>query len=172
MKLYHYDPKGNDVLKRGILSFAKNPKSDISYYFRRSGETTHAGIVKWMENCFKGRSRGVRLLIEPLQYTERTLKGIKGLIDASELFEVDVDALNNDGLIEAVYVSPSLLDAQPENKWDELLVKLNDLSEIDLTPNDYTILDDEKGWRFAFMRYYLFIIKDGIIPPKYIRLVK
>ena len=45
------------------------------------------------------------------------------------------------------------------------------MAEIDFTPNDYDILDDEKEWRFAFIRYYLLIIKTGVIPPKYLKLV-
>ena len=172
MKLYHYVAKPNNALKKGILSFAKNPESDLTYYIKRSGVKTHAGIVKWMEKCFKGRSRGIRVLIEPLQYTRRTLQGIKGLIDSSDLFEIDVSALEKDGLIEAIYVSPSVLEKEPENQDDEALYRLTDLSEIDFTPNDYSILDDAKGRRFAFLRYYLLIVKGGAIPPKYIKLIK
>ena len=61
MKLFHYVQKGNNVLEKGILSFAENPQADISYYTRRSGAETHDGVVRWMENCFEGRSRGIRV---------------------------------------------------------------------------------------------------------------
>ena len=171
MKLYHYVARPNNAQKEGILSFAESPNVDLNYYVKRSGAQTRMGIIKWMEKCFKGRSRGIRLLIEPLQYTERTPR-IKEFIESADLFEVDVSAMDKDGLIEAVYVSPSVLEKEPENKNDEALFKVAGLSEIDLTPNDYNILDDAKGWRFAFMRYYLFVVKDGIIPPKYIRLIQ
>jgi len=170
-KLYHYVPKGSNALTVGLLSFAKNPNADISYYFKRSGAKTHAGIVKWMEGCFKGRSRGIRLLIEPLQYTKRT-PNIKAFIEGADLLEVNVSAMEKDGLIDAIYVSPSWLEQKPENESDELLCKISDLSQVDFTPNDYSILDDEKGWRFAFMRYYLFVIKGGVIPPKYLKVIK
>ena len=53
MKLYHYAPKGNTVLKRGLLSFAKNPNANLAYYIRRSGANTFQGILKWFESCFK-----------------------------------------------------------------------------------------------------------------------
>lgn len=171
MKLYHYLPKENDALQRGILSFSKNLKANINYYRKRSGFETHSEIVLWMERCFEGRSRGVRCLFEPLKYTKRT-KSIQEFIENSELFEIDVLALKKDGLLEAVYVSPSVLEKAPENKNDELLCKLSDLSEIDFSPNDYDVLDDEKGWRFAFIRYYFLVIKEGVIPPKYIKLAK
>lgn len=67
MKLYHYITKGNTALKEGILSFARNPQADLSYYYKRSGQTTHEGIVQWMENCFEGRSRGIRGFSEPIK---------------------------------------------------------------------------------------------------------
>lgn len=73
MRLYHYVAKGNTVLTDGILSFAQNPHADLSYYYKRSGETTHNGICQWMERCFKGRSRAVRAFSEPIQYTEKVL---------------------------------------------------------------------------------------------------
>ena len=168
MKLYHYVAKPNNAVREGIFSFAKSPNVNLNYYMKRSGCKTQAEISEWMEKCFLGRSRGIRLLIEPLQYTKRTPK-IKEFIESADLFEVDVSAMDKDGLIEAIYVSPSVLEKEPENKNDEALYKIAGLSEIDLTTNDYEILDDEKGWRFAFMRYYLFIIKDGIIPAKYIK---
>ena len=171
MYLYHYVAKRNNVLSEGILSFAKNPKADINYYIKRSGKTTHSDIVKWMESCFAGRSRGIRLLIEPLQHTQNT-PSIRKFIETSDLFKIDISTLKKDGLIEAVYVSPSVLEKEPQNKNDEGLYKISDLTEIDFTANDYTILDDEKGWRFAFIRYYLIVIKGGVIPPKYIQKVK
>ncbi len=65
-----------------------------------------------------------------------------------------------------------MLEKEPQNQNDEVLYQLSDLTEIDFTPNDYSVLDDEKGWRFAFIRYYLIVVKDGVIPPKYIQKVK
>lgn len=53
MRLYHYVAKGNTVLTDGILSFAQNPHADLSYYYKRSGETTHNGICQWMERFLK-----------------------------------------------------------------------------------------------------------------------
>ena len=170
MKLYHYVVKNNNVLKEGILSFSKSKNVDLNYYAKRSGYKTQAEISKWMEDCFEGRSRGIRLLIEPLQCTKRTPR-IKEFIKSADLFEVNVSAMDEDGLIEAIYVSPSVLEKEPDDKNDEALFKISGLCEIDLTPNDYTILDDKKGWHFAFIRYYLFVIKDGVIPPRYIKKV-
>lgn len=172
MKLYHYVAKGNNVLQQGLLSFSQNPQADLSYYFKRSGETTHAAITQWMENCFSGRSRGIRCFSEPIKWHEKSLS-LKNFIENADLFAIDVDSLNKDGLIESVYVSPSVMGRQDLQKrgCDEVLNKIS-LPEIDFSPVDWSICNDEKGWRFAFIRYYLLIIKGGIIPSRYLSLIK
>ena len=174
MKLYHYVKRPNNVLEKGLLSIAANKNADLSYYIKRSGTDTHEGICKWMESCFEGRSRGIRVFTEPCQWTERSLYCIKSFIDKADLFEIDVDAMQKDGLIEAVYVSPSVLDLphlEEKQGMDEILQKINGIKDIDFSPIDWSVCDDEKGWRFAFVRYYLLTIKSGIIPPKYLEKV-
>ena len=176
MKMYHYVAKGHNVFEKGLLSFAKNPNADINYYIKRSGEKTHADIVKWMEKCFKGRSRGIRLFTCPLQWTDKSIRGIKGLIDACDLLEVDISALQKDGFIEGIYLKPSV--CEPINPpdighWiDEYLVPLNSIQEIDYTyQQTWEKCDDSTGMRMAPLRFYLFVIKGGIILPKYIKKV-
>lgn len=173
-KLYHYITKGNTALTEGILSFAKNPNADLSYYYKRTGEkTTHTDIVKWMENYFKGRSRAIRGFSEPIQWTEKSINMFKPFIENADLFSIDLDALQKDGLIEAVYISPAIkpnLDKDFPQNVDEHLVKLTSIDDIDTSPVDWTVCDEKLGLRFAVVPYYLIVIKDGIIPPKYITL--
>ena len=170
MKLYHYIAKGNTALKDGILSFAKNPRADLSYYYKRSGKTSHDGIVQWMESCFTGRSRGIRAFSEPIKWTDDSLS-LKKFVDNADLFAIDVDALSIDGLLEDVYVSPSVLD-MPELKedqsCDEVLQKISIPDAIDQSPIDWSVCNDKLGRRFAYVRYYLLVVKDGIIPHQYI----
>ena len=176
MKLYHYVTKGNDVLEKGLLSFALNPNADLSFYAKRTGgETTHDGVCKWMENCYTGRSRAIRGFSEPIKWTERSIHCLKDFINNADMFEIDITALNQDGLIEAVYVSPSVLDrpqAIKENVSDELWEKIDGINDIDYSPIDWSVCDDKLGRRFAFVRYYLIVVKGGIIPPKYLKKVK
>ena len=54
-------------------------------------------------SSFNGRSRGISVLIEPLKYTKK-IKSIQRLIEESNLFEIDLDALMQDGLIEDIYI--------------------------------------------------------------------
>jgi len=176
MKLYHYIHKNNNALSKGVLSFAQNPNANRSYYYERSGgETTHEGICRWMESCFIGRSRGIRAFTEPIRWAEHNRQCLKCFIDDCDCFAIDITALTRDGLVEAVYVSPSVFDQPPINtghNFDELLLKLNGVQDIDYSPLDWEICDDAKGWRFAYVRYYLIVVKGGIIPPKYIALEK
>ena len=151
MKLYHYVAKPNTVLKEGILSFAQNPSADLRYYFKRSEETTHDGIIKWMEACFEGRSRGVRAFTEPIKWSKNSLS-LKKFIDNA-------------------YFSPSVMDVptlKEENYCDELLIRLYDYKDIKVRPVDWTVCNDELGRRFAFVPYYVIVIKGGVIAPKYL----
>ena len=173
MILYHYITKGNTALSEGILSLAANPQADLSYYYKRTGgETTHEGVVKWMESCFKGRSRAIRGFSEPIQWTEKSEKMFKDFIEKADLFAIDVSALEADGFVEGVYVSPALrpnLDKKLLKDVDEVLVKLNSINEIDTSPVDWTVCDEKLGLRFSVVPYYLIVVKGGIIPLRYIR---
>ena len=171
MKLYHYISKPNTALNEGILSFANNPNADLRYYFKRSGETTHDGIVKWMENCFEGRSRGIRGFSEPVKWTNDSLS-LKDFIDNADMYSIDLEALDKDGLLEAIYICPSVADCPTlKEQWDsdELLIKLYDYKDISVRPIDWSVCNDELGRRFAYVPYYIIVIKGGVIPPKYIK---
>lgn len=172
MKLYHYITKGNTALQNGILSFAQNPQANLHYYYKRTGgETTHEGIVKWMENCFAGRSRAVHGFSEPIRWTEKSINMFKPFIENADLFSIDLNALQKDGLIEAVYASPALrpnLNSDLPQDCDEVLVKLDSISKIDTSPVDWTVCNEKLGLRFSVVPYYLIVIRGGIIPPKYI----
>lgn len=173
MKLYHYVTKGNTVLEKGILSFAQNPNADLNYYYKRTGgRTTHEEITAWMESCFVGRSRGIRAFSEPIRWTDKS-RSLEAFVKNADMFSIDVEALAKDGLLEALYVSPSVMD-MPElvesKDCDEVLQKISGVEKIDYSPIDWSVCNDELGWRFAFVRYYLMVIKGGFIPTKYIAL--
>ena len=179
MKLYHYISKPNNVLKTGLFSFSKSPNVDLNYYTKRSGCRTQAEISKWMDSCFMGYSRGVRVLREPLKWHPKALR-LKEIIDSCDLLEIDAEKLQKDGLLEAVYYHiPMSMDEKEQKKQLRKQEKLHNdgfypikLSDISPDPVDYSVCDDESGRRFAFLPFYLIILKDGIIPPKYIRKVK
>ena len=176
MRLYHYILKGNNVLETGLFSFSKSRCVDLTYYIKRSGYKTQHDISQWMENFFTGYSRGIRVLKEPLKWHSRALR-LKEIIDSCDLLEIDVDTLQKDGLIEAVYYHPplSVNDAERAMQLAKQESLHNDgfypvrLEDISSDPLDYSACDDELGRRFAFLPFYLLIMKDGVIPPEYLK---
>ncbi len=171
MKLYHYVARPNTAQKQGILSFAKNPDADLRYYYKRSGETTHEGIVKWMESCFIGRSRAIRGFPEPIKWTEKSINMFKLFIENADLFSIDLKKLQADGLIEAVYISPAIKPDSDNNfpqNVDEVLVKLTSIDDIDTSSVDWSVCDEKLGLRFSVVPYYLIVVKGGVIPPEYL----
>lgn len=181
MKLYHYVPKDSTVMTEGLLSFSKSKKVNLkSYIWRAEGLKTKKDVCKWMEKCFKGRSLGIRFFTEPIKWNDNSVEVLKSFVDEFALISVDISKLNTDGLIESIYFSPAVHKVHPEAltdpnfnmKCDEFYIKLKSIKDIDFSPVDWSICDDKKGRRFAFVPYYLFVIKDGVIPPKYIQLEK
>ncbi len=181
MKLYHYIPKDNTVMTDGLQSFAKSKTVNLkSYLWRDKNLKTQEDVVDWLEKCFVGRSRGIRFFTEPIKWTEQSVDLLKNFAENNVLTSVDVDRLNTDGLIESVYVSPPLGDKYPKSlehpelmyKCDEFYEKLNSVKDIDFSPVDWGICNDKAERRFAYVRYYLLVIKDGLIPPEYITIEK
>ncbi|MBQ3696026.1 MAG: hypothetical protein II938_03555 [Alphaproteobacteria bacterium] len=112
---------------------------------------------------------------------EKSLR-IKELIDSCDLFELNLDLLVKDGLVEAVYLKPSVFDGhyfsmKSREKYlrcgaDESLIKLKSVKDIDYKYHQtWDLCDDSKGLRMAPLQFYVLIVKDGIIPPKYLRKV-
>lgn len=112
---------------------------------------------------------------EPIQWTNKSEKMFKHLVESSVLFSIDIDALEKDGLIEAVYVSLAITPNINDNllqDCDEVLIKLNSVQEISCEPVNWDTCDEKLGLRFSVIHYYLTVMKNGIIPPKYINLEK
>lgn len=180
MKLYHYIPKNNTVMTDGLQSFAKSKSVNLKSYLWRDKELkTQEDVCNWLEKSFVGRSRGIRFFTEPIKWYEQSVDLLKNFAENNVLVSVDIDKLAADNLIESVYVSPPLGDKYPESlehpetmwKSDEFYEKLASIKDIDFSPVDWSICNDAAGRRFAYVRYYLLVIKGGVIPPKYITIV-
>ena len=48
----------------------------------------------------------------------------------------------------------------------------NGIDDIYYSPIDWSVCDDELHRRFAYARYYLIVVKGGVIEPKYLKIVK
>ena len=123
MKLYHYARKENTIMKDGLLSFSKSKVVNVKdYRSRAEGLNTQKDVIRWMESCFEGRSRGIRFFSEPIKWHDKALYVLKSFVDKTVLFSIDLDKMDEDGLIDAIYVSPPLCDhpdydGDPKFRW-------------------------------------------------------
>ena len=67
IKLYHYARKENTIMKDGLLSFSKSKVVNVKdYRTRAEGLDKQEDVIRWMESCFEGRSRGIRFFLSRL----------------------------------------------------------------------------------------------------------
>ena len=162
MKLYHYIPKGCDALTKGIYSVLQLPE-ELLKYGKRLGTDDHKKILAWMEGTFEGRSRAISVLTEPVRWRGNDPM-LKEWVDKMDLLEIDFDALSKDGLIESIWCKEGS-DACGINE------NIREISadEIDCSPLSWHLCSKEKGLFFGAIRHYFLVMKDGMVPAKYIR---
>ena len=67
MKLYHYAPKENTVMRDGLFSISKIDRN-LRPYAHRAGSENKEDILKWMDSTFYGRSRAISCLTEQIKW--------------------------------------------------------------------------------------------------------
>ena len=164
MKLYHYVPKGSDVLKKGILSVSLMPE-ELLKYAKRAGSDKPQEIIAWLEKSCLGRSKSISVLTEPVKWQGNDAM-LKDWVDGKELIEIDYTSLLQDGLIEILYCKDG------SDKWGAVEnIYAVSFEDIDFSPLPWYKCSKEKGLFFAVIRHYFIVMKNGIIPPQYIKLV-
>ena len=157
MKLYHYSPKGNSCLEKGILSVSLLPEYLFHYASRAKSENPET-IIKWLDGTFYGRSRSVACFTEPLK-----LNGKIVAADEADLFSFDVDALFENDLVERIKEKTK----SGNGGYIEEFKKV-DIIEIDYSALDFSPYKTEEEITNIFFRHYFVVLKDGYIPPEYI----
>ncbi len=160
MKLYHYAPKENTCLKKGILSVSLLPEC-LFHYASRAGSEEHSVILKWLDKTFSGRSRSVSCFTEPLKLNGEII------VNGGHLFSFDIDELVGEDLIESVYRKTKSGNCGRNEAFQKI-----EPSEIDYTPLDFSPYKTEYDLTNAFFRHYMIVLKDGFIPPQYLTLEK
>ncbi len=162
MKLYHYAPKQNTVKKDGILSISKIDRN-LKPYIHRADSENKEDILKWLDSTFYGRTRSVSCLTETIKYKNND-PTLKKIVKASELFSFDLDELIKDGLVESIWCKNGSNPDGCNEKFYQVTP-----SEIDFSPLEWQRVDVSKNLLYAVIRHYLIVLKDGYIPPKYIK---
>lgn len=163
MKLYHYAPRENTLLSDGLLSPAKS-KKDLSGYAPRAGSSDKKIILQWLDTTFPGRSRSVSCLTELIKWQGND-PVLKKIVDNSVLFSFEWEDLVNSGEVEAVWCK----NGSQAHGWGEVFYQVG-IDEIDTTPLAWEKCNVEKGLLYAVIRHYLIVLKNGVIPPKYLHL--
>ncbi|MBO4284632.1 MAG: hypothetical protein J5895_00155 [Alphaproteobacteria bacterium] len=161
MKLYHYAPMDNSVLQDGLLSISKNP-INLKSYAKRAGSSKKEDIYAFLEKTFKGRSRAISCLTEPIKWKGNDAV-LKQIVDRSMLFSFELDDLVRDGLLEEIWCKIKC----GANGVNEKFKKIHP-NEIDASPLSWEKCDSAKGLLFGAVRHYLLVVKGGVIPPSYL----
>ncbi len=161
IRLYHYAPKRNTILKRGLLSVSKGV-GNLKAYAERAKSNKRQDILNWLESTFSGRSRAVSGLTEPIHWRNND-PVLKQIVDQSDLFSFDLNELVKDGLVESVWLK---LKSKAHGK-NEKFIKISP-DEIDFSPLPWKKVNSSKGLIYGVIRHYLIVLKDGKIPPKYL----
>lgn len=161
IKLYHYVPKKNTVLKDGLLSISQGV-GNLKVYAERAHSNKKTEILSWLESTFQGRSRSISGLTEPIRW-QKNDPVLKQIVDKSILFSFDLSKLIQDGLVESIWLK---LGSKAHGKHEKF-VKISP-DEIDLSPLPWKKVDASKGLIFGCIWHYLIVLKDGKIPPEYL----
>ena len=161
MKLYHYAPKKNTVLKDGLLSVSHG-MGNLKAYTERAHSNKKKDILNWLESTFKGRSRAVSVLTEPIHWQNND-PVLKQIVDQSDLFSFDLNELIKDGLVESVWLKTK---SKAHGK-NEKFIKIS-FDEIDFSPLPWKKVKASKGLIFGVIPHYLIVLKEGKIPPEYL----
>ncbi len=162
MKLYHYAPKQNTVKKDGILSISKIDRN-LKPYIHRAKSENKEDILKWLDSTFKGRSKSISCLTETIKYKNND-PALKKIINASELFSFNLEDLIKDGLVESIWCKNG---SNPDG-CNENIYQVNP-NEIDFSPLEWQKVNASKNLLYAVIRHYFIVLKDGYIPPKYLK---
>ena len=158
MKLYHYAPCRNTIFKRGLFSFAGG-YGEVDPYVKRAESSDRQKIIFWMEKTFPGRSHAISMLTEPIKWQNNDPM-LKEFIDNHELFSIELDELLKDNLVESIWCQDGerLSPVQP--------------TEIDLSPLPWEKCNRERGLFFGVIRHYFIVLKNNVLPPRYIKTEK
>lgn len=161
MRLYHYAPIDNTVLSDGVLSISCIQK-DLRAYAHRAGSNNREEILAWLDKTFDGRSRAISCLTEPIKWQNND-SVLKRIVENSALFSFDLSELVKDNLVEAIWCK----NGSAAGGYNEKFFQVSP-EEIDFSPLKWERVDAAKDMLYAVIRHYLVVMKNGVIPPKYL----
>ena len=151
--LYSYILKPNDVLINGIKAPVLSDAAFLTHYTGRAGSAEKEKIIAYLETVFHGRSRAVSCLTERIpDLNSRKLQGFKAL---RECFTFSPDIIKDTQIVEAVWCAENGTFRQVDS--------------LDFSPLPWETINDEDDVFFARIRHYMLVLKQGYLPPEYIK---
>lgn len=151
--LYSYILKRNDVPARGLKAPVLLDEKLLSHYAARAGSAEKEQILAYLETVFSGRSRAVSCLTEKApDLNSRKLQGFKAL---RECFSFSSRIIKEPHIVEAV--------------WCVENGTFRQVGELDFSPLAWETIRDDDDVFFAKIRHYMLVLKQGYIPPEYVK---
>lgn len=138
--MYHYSKHGNTVLKDGLFGIRKSGRS-LALYAHRA-QTEEPEKIVWQGND----------------------KALKSIVDGCDLFSFELEQLVQDGIVTAIWCK----NGSDAGGYNEKFKKIG-LGGIDYSPLTWEKCDSSKDLLFAVVRHYMLVLKDGVIPPRYLQ---
>ncbi|MBR1945630.1 MAG: hypothetical protein IJ846_05000 [Alphaproteobacteria bacterium] len=151
--LYSYILKPNDVLINGIKAPILIDEKRLAHYAARAESEKKEQILAYLETVFSGRSRAVSCLTEKVpDLNSRKLQGFKAL---RECFSFSSRIIKEPHIVEAV--------------WCVENGTFRQVGELDFSSLAWKTIRDDDNVFFAKIRHYMLVLKQGYIPPEYVK---
>ena len=178
MKVYAYTYAYDKIKMEGYKSLSLLDKNSQDYQnalwtHRSSAKSDNSDdILAYLQNTFEGRLRSICVVTDIAPIQEYRHPYLNWLIHHADVISFDLERLIDDGIVEAIYCK-DLRKTALKNANFENIYKINNINEIDLTPNDWHLCENEKykalsPW--ATIKHYFLVLKNGYIPAKYVTL--
>ena len=151
--LYSYIIVPNKVLREGIKAPFLLNEQELRHYAGRAGTTRKAGIEAYLETVFPGRSRAISCLTERVPDTGcRKIREFKRL---RECFCFSEEILKNKEIVDSVW----LIDGD----------NIPPAAGLDFSSPAWETVRDDDDLFFKRIRHYMLVLKNGFLPPGYIK---
>ncbi|MFV0627479.1 MAG: hypothetical protein ACK5N8_09065 [Alphaproteobacteria bacterium] len=171
MKLYIYlwPDVLEKVLKEGYLSASLQENPAVFYVYRGYAKSEKKeDIIEYLESTFQGRFRSISCLTAPAPVEDYKHPYLDNMIKSAKIISIDVSCMMEDGLIEAIYCKDCSEIAKEDMEFENIY-KVDGLSEIDFSSQNWHRCDVKFGSPYNMIRHYMLVLRDGLIPPKYIK---
>ena len=178
MKVYLYTYEYDKIKQEGYKSISMFDKNSEHYKnalktHRSSAKSENVDdIIKYLEHTFEGRLRSICVITDTAPVREYKHPYLNWLVHHADVISFDLNQLIKAIIVEALYWKDlrqnALIDPSFEN-----INKINDINEIDLSPNDWSLCEQEKYKNispWATIKHYFLVLTKGYIPSEYIKL--